>query len=266
MNSCCHYHHVPIYAFTKIRASYPPSLFREFLDSPRQWVAVWARFLCKCPHLCAHPLLIRRVTVKFPRFLFPLFIISFLAAFSLLFFPPPSHYFFTSLSITLFSVPFTSFLHSFFPRVWKSLFLAWYWLPCIGTQNTTLCQEFNWSPWGTRVGEVYFQENAFSSSSSLHVACVCSIASTSVQEALSDFRTRPHVALCCMLKPQQMPGFLAAFILWHRIVSAGNATQERKWFWESLLAVTFFNYAQLHWTASLGFGLSRKCIEVAVQY
>lgn len=77
------------------------------------------------------------------------------------------------------------------------------------------------------------------------------------------------MVLCSMLKPQQMPGFLAAFFLLYPIESSGDATEEVKWFSESLLAVTFFNYSQLHQTALLGFGLSREwslCIEVTVQY
>lgn len=191
---------------------------------------------------------------------------SFLGAFSLLLFPHPSRFLFSSFSSSCVSFPFYLFSPLFFPPIWKSLFLAWNWLPYIGSQNTTLCQEFSWLQWSTKVREVYFQEHTFSSSSSLHVACVWSIASTSVQQVHSDSRTEPHVVLCCMLKPQQIPGFLAAFFLWFLIVSAA---EEEKSFSESLLAVTFFNYSQLHRAASLGFGLSREwplCIEVNVQY
>lgn len=103
---------------------------------------------------------------------------SFLDAFSLI-----SSSFLFLLFFLVFFTCFLSLLplHSSFPPVWQSLILAWNWLPYIGSQTTTLCQELSWLLWSSRVREVYFQENAFSSSSSLHVACVCSIATSVLQ-------------------------------------------------------------------------------------
>lgn len=183
----------------------------------------------------------RRVTVKFSYFLFFFLSSSSLAAFSLLFFPHPSSFFFLAFSPFPFPLLFSSLLSPSLELSVLSLELtALYWLSKHYFMPVQLITMKHQSKGSIFPGKCFQQIPG-----SLHVACVCSIASTSVQEVLSDSSTRPHVALCCMLKPQQIPGFLAAFFLYW-IVSAGNAAQEVKWLSEPLLAVTFFNYSLLH--------------------
>lgn len=203
-----------------------------------------------------HTFLIRRVTVKFSCFIF--FFLSsssfifFLAAFLLLFLHHPSR-FFSSLLFSPVFFPFT-LLFTLLSPVWKSLFLAWNWLPYIGSQSIALCQEFSWLLWSTRVREVYFQENAFSSSSSLHVACVCSIANSTVQEIFSDSRTT-HESVLHAEAPADTR-LLGCFLFMLHGVSwkccRGSEVALR------VSACSYFNYFQLHQTASLGFGLSRE--------
>lgn len=113
MNSCCHYQHVPVDAFQRLVQE--PAVLHLSLEN--SWIqSVGSRvskISVQVPSLCGHTFLIRRVTVKFPIFFpIPLLMKSFLAAFSLLFFPCPSHFFFSSL-LPMFPFPFTSSL--FFP-------------------------------------------------------------------------------------------------------------------------------------------------------
>lgn len=202
-----------------------------------------------------HTFLIRRVTVKFSCFIFFFLssssLIFFVAAFSILFFHCLSR-FFSSLPFSLVFFPFT-LLFTLSP-VWKSLFLAWNWLLYIGSQNTALCQEFSWLLWSTRVREVYFQENAFSSSSSLHVVCVCSIANSSVQEIFSESRTTHESELHAEAPADSR--LLGCFLFTLDDVSwkccRGSEVALR------VSACSSFNYFQFHQTAALGFGLSRE--------
>lgn len=181
--------------------------------------------------------------------------IFFLAAFLLLFFHCPSR-FFSSLPFSPVFFPFT-LLFTLLSPVWKSLFLAWNWLPYIGSQSTALCQEFSWLLWSTRVREVYFQENAFSifiSASPLHVACVYSIANSSVQEILSDSRIT-HDSVLHAEAPADTR-LLGCFLFTLDDVSwkccRGSEVALK------VSACSYFNYLQLYQTAPLRFGLSRE--------
>lgn len=203
-----------------------------------------------------HTFLIRRVTIKFSCFIF--FFLSssssifFLAAFSLLFFHHPFSFLFFLAFLPCFLSLFSS-LYSFFPSLEVSLLslelTALYWLSKLcfmpGVQLITMKH---------RVREVYFQENAFSSSSSLHVACVCSVANSSVQEILSDSRTT-HGSVLHAEAPADTR-LLGCFLFTLRGVSwkccRGSEVALR------VSACSYFNYFQLPQTASLGFGLSRE--------
>lgn len=86
-----------------------------------------------------HSFLIRRVTVKFPCFLFFFLSLSFFSWCFFSYFLILLVFYFLPCLLHLFPFPFTSSL--FFPPVWQSLILAWNWLPYIGSQTTALCQE-----------------------------------------------------------------------------------------------------------------------------
>lgn len=75
------------------------------------------------------------------------------------------------------------------------------------------------------------------------------------------------MSLSCMLKPQQIPGFLVAFSLrW--MMSAGSAAEEVKLLSESLLAVPLIIFSfikQQHWDLAY-LERGHYALQVTVQY
>lgn len=75
------------------------------------------------------------------------------------------------------------------------------------------------------------------------------------------------MSLSCMLKPQQIPGFLVAFSLrW--MMSAGSAAEEVKLLSESLFAVPLIIFSfikQQHWDLAY-LERGHYALQVTVQY